>query len=370
MYRTITRWLIASLCFFSVSALASDESHVSIQQLRPAPITREVILSGQLMPQRNAKLSVAVNALVKTLYVDVGDEVKQGQVLAQLDDRLAQESVNLAKAQLKAAQIERDEAQRLASQAQSLASQQHIAATEILARQNAAKLAQAKVEDAQIQVSMARDTLERHQLRAPFAGVISARFTDLGQWLNPGDAVFNLVSNQVVFLDVHLPQEFIGTINQLTNISISPDAQSQLALSGRVVAALPVMTQARSFLLRLASEAPHALMVPGMSAKARLVFTERESAIALPRDALLRHADGGYSVFIVEDDKAIRRNVELGEVTAKGYRVKSGVAAGDKVVVRGNEILQDGQVVIAELIHFNQSDQSLSAREALAKELP
>lgn len=322
-----------------------NELQVVTHRLQTTAMGSELELSGTLRALRDSNLSVAVNALVKQLHVDLGSHVKQGDLLLELDDNIAKQEHQRALAQLSAAETAATEAARLRDEALRLKQQSHIAQSEVSARESAATLAVARLQEARADAGIAAEQLARHQLKAPFDGVISARWTDLGQWLTPGDQVFTLVSTDELRLDVQLPQEHLPSIDQIHAVQIRPDSQPTLHIPARVDAIVPVGDASRSFLLRLLATDSSPALVPGASARAHLTFQQAKTAVLLPRDAVLRNADGNFSVFVVENGKAKRRQIALGNTRPDGYLVEQGLEAGEQVVIRGNELLSDDQSV-------------------------
>ena len=341
-----TGLVLSSFLFSPLSGAQAPESRVVIHQLHTTALVTEMELSGTLRPLREAELSVAAEALVTTVHADVGKRVKRGELLLELDASLAKQEHLRALAEVSAAELRAQEAQRLVDEALQLKQQSYIAKTEISARENAAALAKANLSQARAEASIAAEQLARHRLYAPFDGVISERWTDLGQWLGRGDQVFTLVSLDLLRLDVRLPQEQLQNIDQLQTVQIRPDAQPQLEIPARVDTLVPVGDAARSFLLRVAADEHSPALMPGASARALFRFEHPQQAVLLPRDALLRNADGNYSVFVVADGKAQRRQVTLGSIGRDGYLVEKGLSAGEQVVIRGNELLSDGQPVM------------------------
>lgn len=341
------RPLIATLlCLAAAIAEAQGASmRVVVQPLEMAPVIRELELSGTLRSLREAQLSVAAEALVSKIHVDVGSRVEKGQLLLELDSTLVERELQRAKAQANAARISVDEAKRLLKEAVKLRPENHIAQTEVEARESAVTLAEAQLEQAEADAGLAEELLVKHRLYAPFDGVISARWTELGQWLNRGDRVFTLVSLEQLRLDVRLPQEQLQDMDKLTSVHIKPDTDSTAKIAAKVDSVVPVSDLSRSVLVRLAATEPAKSLFPGASARAVLQFEHAASAVVVPRDAVLRNADGNYSVFVVEDGTAKVRQVELGLASRNGYMVKKGLEAGDRVVVRGNEVLRDGEPV-------------------------
>lgn len=318
---------------------------VVVQTLKTAPVTRDLELSGTLRSLREAQLSMAAEALVSKIHVDVGSRVEKGQLLLELDSSLVAREHQRAEAEAKAAQISADEAQRRLAEAIRLRPENHIAQTEVEARKSAVTLAEAQLEQAKADASLVAERLAKHRLYAPFDGVVSARWTELGQWLNRGDRVLTLVSLEQLRLDVRLPQEQLQDMQKLTSVFIKPDTDSSTKIAARVDSVVPVSDMSRSVLVRLAATEPAKALFPGASARAAMQFEHAVDAVVVPRDAVLRNADGNYSVFVVEQGVASVRQVELGLASRHGYLAKKGLQAGDRVVVRGNEVLRDGESV-------------------------
>lgn len=335
-------------CYFLTSQFAfaqQQPARVAVHTLANTKLTKELQLSGTVRSLRHAALSVAVAALVKEIHVDVGHRVKKADVLLTLDSVIADGEHSRAQAELKAAEVMQAEAQRKFKEAQQLRKQNHIGESEVKALENATDSAAAQLARARAELRIAKEQLSRHRLLAPFAGVISRRNTELGQWLNPGDNVLTLVSLEDVYLDVRLPQEYLDQVSHISSVSIRPDIKTNLQIPAQVETLVPIAEATRSFLLRIRATQASDILRPGVSAMAHVVFAHPEDALLLPRDALLRNVDGNYSVFVIENNQAKRRSIQLGGNHQADYWVKSGLRAGEHVVVRGNELLTDGQPV-------------------------
>ncbi len=111
--------------------------------------------------------------------------------------------------------------------------------------------------------------LRQHLLRAPFSGVIKARWCETGEWLQPGQAVLELVEPNKLWLEVQVPQEKFSQVTAANRIDIETDMQPELSLVGQIAALVPVSdSSARSFLLRLAFTDPAAVVQAGTSGRA------------------------------------------------------------------------------------------------------
>ena len=129
----------------------------------------------------------AGDGLVKEVLVDAGYRVEQGDTLLRLDPAISQQQLAQAKAASREAQAGVIEAKRLVEEAQRLRGENYISATELANREANLALAEAALAAAEANENTRAEELRRHVLPAPFAGVISAKMTEAGEWINRGD---------------------------------------------------------------------------------------------------------------------------------------------------------------------------------------
>ncbi|MEW5681264.1 MAG: efflux RND transporter periplasmic adaptor subunit [Pseudomonadota bacterium] len=333
--------------FFSVGLLAQDAAPVQVVQPKQQALAQQLVLSGSLTAQQDAALSSRTAGLVANLAVDVGAEVSKGQPLLKLDSTLAEYELAQQQATYNAALVGEAEAERLVTEAEQLSARQLLPQTELTLRRAALAQAQADTARAKAALAQQQEVVARHTLTAPFAGVIARRFTDVGEWVNLGTPVLQLVSLNPLLLDLQVPQEYFSQLNSLRRVEVVPDLQSGQRLAATLSAAVPVGDAgARSFLARFSVNSAQQVLLPGSSASATLYFERDDSTVlVVPPDALLRHPDGNYSLFSIKDKKAQRHLVQLGKTSEQGVEILSGLPAGQPVVIRGNETLRDGQPV-------------------------
>ncbi len=320
---------------------------VQVVQLQQHSQAEPLQLSGTVKAVRQAKLSVATAGLVATVLVDAGATVQAGQPLLQLDDALSRQQLAQAEAAVQVAAAAATEQQRLVTEAQQLSLQQLFPLTAVAERQSGLQQAQAELAFAKAQLAEKKVLLRQHLLRAPFSGVIKARWCETGEWLQPGQAVLELVEPNKLWLEVQVPQEKFSQVAAASRIEIQTDMQPELTLVGQIAALVPVSdSSARSFLLRLAFTDTAAVVQAGTSGRARLYLPSLQQGSLVPPDALVRHPDGSASVFIVENQLAVRHKVQVGRTTAAGVEVLPALPPAAAVVVRGNEQLQHQQPVV------------------------
>jgi RND family efflux transporter MFP subunit len=308
-------------------------------------------LTGTLTAERDSQLSPRVDGLVERVRVDAGDRVQRGQVLAELDDAVARQALARATAQAGEARAAEAEARRLFEEARRLGRERFIAASQVATREAQWQSAEAALASAQASVREQSELVQRHALPAPFDGVIAQKLAEAGEWVQRGTPLLALVATDRVRLDLQAPQERYAELDEGVEVRVYADALGEEALPATIGARVPVTDpEARTFLLRLLVEDPRGRLLPGTSARAEIALPAAEPALSVPRDALLRQPDGGYSLFVIETgdsgrEVARRRTVQVLRDRGDEVAVGEGLARGERVVVRGNEALDDGQPV-------------------------
>jgi RND family efflux transporter MFP subunit len=332
------------------AAPAQEAARVSVAVPAAATFGERFSISGTLTAKRSAQLSPRVDGLVARLMVDAGDRVKAGDILLQLDTAVATQALARAAAATAEATAASDEAQRRLDEGQRMQHKSFISASQVDTLKAELRLAQAALDSARAAEREQKELLDRHTLPAPFAGVIAERLAEVGEWASRGTPVLTLVALDQVWLDLRVPQERYSDLTAETRVEVYPDALPGVKLSARIEAKVPVTeANARTFLLRLRVDDDQDRLLPGTSARAEIALPAAEPALAVSRDALLRQPDGGYSLFVVEGSGtalvARQRTVRVLRDQGDLVAVAAGLAAGERVVIRGNEQLRDGQSV-------------------------
>ncbi len=344
--------LVLSATLSAALAMAQPGTGVPVRvdQVQEQAIQRVVQLTGTVTSARSAELSTATGGLVTAMHVDAGSEVATGEVLLELDPALAQWQWQSAKAGAEAARIALADARRRLEEARALAPQLTIA--ESVVRDLEAETAQdaAELQRAEAEAGYRKGILDRHQLRAPFPGVVSAKQTELGEWVDPGQPVLTLVATQELRMDFPVAEDYLAAVGLGTPVTYTLGNNARDARPGLVSTVVPVTDPgARTFLLRVQAREPDPQMIPGMSARAQLTLDTSRRGLTVPRDAILKFPDGRTIVWVVENGKdglqVTETRVNTGVIFDGRVEILEGLAAGARIVVRGNEALQNGQPV-------------------------
>lgn len=334
------------------SVMAAEEAvPVSVVSLFKGTAARDMRLTGTVVAAKRANLSARVEGAVAEVLVDAGSQVRQGDRLLTLDASLEQHELARLQSQAAAAKAQAKEAKRLVAEAQRLTTSNHLPQNELALRQAALEQAEALLQSATAEVAAQQQRLHWHELYAPFDGVVVQKFTEQGEWVTPGTAVVELVATDDSYVDVQVPQAGFGLLTDNTNIRIQPENPAEPAVEAYIAAQVPVADAAsRTFRIRLKPKpASQHRLLPGAAALVQFSTDLSEAVTLVPKDAILRTPDGGFSLFTVEQQDgrylALRKRVELGRQEGTQVEITSDLPANAQVVVRGNEILRDQQAV-------------------------
>ncbi len=355
MFVAIARSLAITGCLAVALALptrAADDQPVPVRVARALAAESDgtLRLTGTVAAEQRARLSPRVSGLVAKVHVDAGDRVESGDILVDLDHTFASLAVKRARATLEEARVRVAEAKRLKAEAVALLPKQFIPESEVLARSSAVDLAVAATNRLAVEELEAREVLERHSVVAPFAGVVAGKLTEVGEWVQTGSPLIDLVGTKNLRFDVRVPQERFGDVEVGRPATIRLDGSAGRAITGKVATKVPVNDpRARTFLVRIRLGDGDASILPGMSGEARFSLSGDAAAVLVPRDALVRTADATHRVWVVEPAgdvlRASSRPVTVGRSLAESVEVFGDLAAGVAVVVRGNETLGENQSV-------------------------
>ena len=352
MHRTISPFPVATLAIVLLARTVDAASPVTLSTAEAQSVTQIVNVSGTVTSPNSSVLSPSIGGLVEKNNVDAGDRVAAGDVLVVLDRELVSLTLERAVAEETQAQIALDDSRRRLSEAEKVGPQRGIAESEIKSLRAEVTQDEAALKSASAAVREQQAILARHRVKAPFAGVVSQRIAEVGEWVSPGNGLVELVATDGLRFDFRVPQTYFSRISADTRIDITLDALPDEIIPGRVQAIVPVKDPgARTFLLRVVPETQEeGRFTPGMSARGAIRIDTGRTAVVVPRDALLLYPDGRKTVWVAETnggDVIVREQRVATGVEFDGFvEIQSGLQAGLAVVSRGNEALRNGDVVI------------------------
>jgi HlyD family secretion protein len=377
--------------------LARGDIPVEVAPVAKQSLTYSFIANGDISPLMQVDLFSKVSGYLEKISVQIGDSVREGQVIAQIDRgeflqkvkeveaKLAQakaasdeieagtrsEDIRQAEEAVKQAQSRFDNAKTTRERMEALYSKQIIskrdfdnadtecAVCEAQLSSNQEKLKQlregarreqregsrAKVKEMEAILAQEQIRLQNTRIVAPFSGEIVRRNVDGGALISPSTPLVTLVHMETVKAQANVLEKDIALIKPGMKAKILTEAYPGRSFEGTIVRINKALDAAtRTLQAEINIPNPGRLLKPGMFAKIEVLLNEKPDALAVPREAVLE--DGGKKfVFVVEGNQAIRKTVVTGIEQEQMIEIVEGVNEGDKIVVRGQESLRDRSTI-------------------------
>ncbi|NVD98703.1 efflux RND transporter periplasmic adaptor subunit [Massilia sp. BJB1822] len=343
---------------------------VSVAQAYPSQNYTVLNATGYVVAQRKAALSSKATGRLEWLGVLEGSRVLKDEVVARLESRdvsatlgQAQANVKLAVANLEQGQAELQDAQNAFQRASELLDQKFIAAASYdaaQARYNKAKAAiaaqRAGIAAAQANARAAQVAVDQTLIRAPFNGVVLTKNANVGDNITPFSsaadskgAVVTIADMDTLEVEADVSESSLARIKVDQPAEIQLDAFPDLRLAGVVSRMVPTVDRSKATLLvKVRFLERDSRVLPDMSAKvaflSKAVPPEDRQALTAVQPAAIVKRDGKDVVFVVADEKARQTVVTTGRKVGELVQV-GGVKPGDKVVLKPDEKLKDGQAV-------------------------
>ncbi len=331
--------------------------------------------SGYVTARRQATVSAKITGKVTEVLIEEGMQVREGAVLARLDDTEARAQLALTRAQLTAArsqlaevraqleQAERDHARQQALYDKQLVAPQSLDAA--LAQRDVLRARLASTEEqikvAQESLSVAQVQIDNTVIRAPFSGVVVAKSAQPGEMISPISAgggftrtgIGTIVDMDSLEIQVDVNESYINRVTPGQPVEATLNAYPDWRMPGEVIAIIPTADRSKATVkVRIAIKQKDPRIVPDMGARVGFLDPKPAAAgaartvsgVLVPAEAV-RTDGGNATVFVYTDGKAERRSVTLGPDTSGQRRVVSGLRDGERVVVAPPAALKDGQVV-------------------------
>ena len=332
---------------------------VSVDEVRMEAMAQTVPVIGRLVARRAGEVAARTAGPVAELYVEVGDRVETGDLIAALDtvrlraerDRLAA-IVNQAQAQLERmtaqAALRRQELRRLEGLRDSAAFSQgryDDARQEVIIAESAIGTADATRVSASASLSLAQIDLSWATIQAPYPGVIVGVHTEIGAWLAVGQSVVTMLNDIDLEVEAEVPSSRVGGLNAGTAVAlVLDDGSEHTAVVRTVVPEENALTRTRRVRFTPRFAPMQKALAVNQSATVLIPAGAERQVLTVHKDAIVRN-QGQAFVYVASEGTAQIRPVQLGAAVGGRFEVLGGLGPGEPVVVRGNERLQPGQAI-------------------------
>jgi multidrug efflux pump subunit AcrA (membrane-fusion protein) len=380
-------------------AIASQSIPVEVEEVQLGSISALVTVTGTITACRESQIGPKLSGRCERIYVEEGDHVTKGQMLATLDQssliiakKQAQAALDTAKATLnkvlagtRRELIEQAEADFSSAKANLEWVQKEFARNESLYRRNVVseksldsikmqlqvaeaqykkageylemakrgstqediEVARAQVAQAEAALTMAEQNLEDSMITAPFPGVVLQRFKNEGEFITstPATPILHVADIYKVNIEVGIPEGKIQDLCLGQSAEIRVDGYPEVVFQGQVSLIRPLIDAAtRTFLVKLDVPNPDFRLKPGMYARVKITLMEKRDIPIISRDSVLEQESVTY-VMLAQDSKAKEKTIKTGLVQGNRVEVLEGVNPGDLVIVSGHKGLKSGMPV-------------------------
>jgi RND family efflux transporter MFP subunit len=318
---------------------------VSVTEAGVSTMPTTVSIIGTIAARYDMPIGVEGDAgRVAAIYVEAGDHVKRGQVLARLNVSVLEPQVANLEAALEQARAEAELADAEYRRAQAVGASGALSVEETQRRKSAALTAAAKVKVAAAQLAEAQARLARAAIRAPADGIILTRNVEVGQTATPGgEALFRLSERGEVELRGQVAEQDLPLlkVGQSVNVRLTGTTrvyEGHVRLLGAVID-----PQTRLGMARVALT-PDPNLRPGAFARADVTVSNADRAV-LPQTAVLTDDRGSYVLIVNAQHKIERRAVRVSGMVQNGVTIAEGISGKEQVVATAGAFLQEGELV-------------------------
>lgn len=331
----LTLWGFVLLATISNMATAATLATAVVSDAQQASV---ITVEGVVEAVKGSMIAAQVAGSITQLQVKVGDQVKAGQLLARIDARLANQQMSASQAQVAAMQAQLAAASQEYARKQRLYEKQYISQAALQRAESDYKTAAAQTRAQLSQSGMASVQSGLHNISAPYAGIVAAVMTEVGDMALPGKPLFSLYDPSALRVVVNVPQSQLALLKKNSSSQVLVAAASAAERNLRVTQ-LTIMPTADpiSHMVQIRLNLPPAVssISPGMFARAMLAVnaSHDQAQLYVPATAVMRRSEL-MAVYVVDSQgRAQLRQVRLGRTQGKQIEVFAGLHAGERVAL-------------------------------------
>lgn len=316
------------------------------ESIEPRTLQQIVRTTGTLRPAQQSQIATQVSGRIEAVAVRPGDRVEAGDLLVQIDVEQLRLQLDLQRSTAAATQSQLTLAEAQLERVRALVERGVATTSDLDSAETSVAGLRAQVSALSDQVSAAELNLSQATVQTPFAGIVSGRSVDPGQFVSTGTPLLSIVDLSTVELVAQAPVSAGALIAVGQTVDVTVDGLAGETFTGEVVRINPIATEgARTIPVYVAIANPDERLLGGMFAIGEVIVHETTDAIAVPPDSIREDRDGEY-VLVIEDDTAMRRAVLTGE-TWRGRLVQiiEGLEAGDTVITAALPEIAPGDAV-------------------------
>jgi membrane fusion protein (multidrug efflux system) len=319
---------------------------VTVADVVTVELEDRIEASGELVSPSHATIAAEIGGRITALYLEEGSPAAKGARVVEIDPERRNLEVKAARAGDAEARAALTESSRAAARTRQLFGSNVASQAQVDAADTALELARSRADAAAARLGEAERAQRDAEVTAPFAGLVAQRWVSVGEFVQPGTRLFELVALdplEVEFRVAEVDSSRVAT-GQGIGVRVAPFPDEVFAATVTVVS--PTIDPAtRTLRVKGQLANPDGRLRPGLFARADLGIAKRAGVLMVPEEAVLQRADGKVVFRYKNDGRVERRVIAIGAQKDGRLEVLSGLDARDKIVVRGHTALVDGAVV-------------------------
>lgn len=306
---------------------------VTIDTVRLQSIDNSTTYTGTFEPNKETKISTDIQGKINSLLVDIGDVVTTGQILVQLDNALLKLQLQTIKVQIEGLE---DDVTR------------YVILTEADAIQGIQlEKARLGLKTAKIQKETLLEQINKTTIRAPFKGIITAKFNEEGGFAAPGTPLLQVTDISTLRFTINVPESSLSQFQLNQTYEVSADAYPNTPLSGKVLMIGSKANIGNSFPIQFQIEnTKESDIKSGMFGKVLLPSNLQEKSILIPSSAILKEMQQ-EQVYVVRNGKAVLQAITTSKTIGDKELVSAGLKEGDLIITHGFiNLFENANVII------------------------
>lgn len=330
---------------------------VEVQSASMSTLVETAVFSGKVYADQELNIMPKISGKVTGVNVKVGSPVKAGAVLFTLDKEDLQKAVDQAalvvrtaeanydrtKEQVDLAKINLERQQQLYNAG--AISKSQLESSESQASAKPLELAQIQWDQAKLSLQQAQDALSNSVVRAPIDGTISAVNVKYGETASNVQQAITLTTLDNLYVSINVDENIVVAIKPGQNAKVTVSSTGGAEITGKIDTIAPSANpQTQLYAVKVKIDNKDGVIKPGMFAKVELSIKNKDNVLAVNSEAVVLK-NGKNTVYVVEGDRAVAKEVVTGLDTGVLLEIVKGLNSGDKVIVKGQTLVEQGSKV-------------------------
>ncbi|WP_425446208.1 efflux RND transporter periplasmic adaptor subunit [Dethiothermospora halolimnae] len=330
---------------------------VNVEDVKKKTLFNVSTFSGKIKADKEVMILPKIVGKVESIKGEVGDKVNKGDILFTLEKDDIQKKVKQAKVAYEGAKAnfeltkeKIDNAQKNFQRTKELyeqgaATKAQYEQAKIAASNNSLEAAKTQVEQAKVTYQQALDAIDNTNISSPISGVISMVNIEEGEFATNTQPSMTIVNANKVYVEINVTEDIINEIYKGMEVNIDIPSVPLKDVTGKINTVSPSVNQRiQLYPVKIYVDNENGKIKPGMFSKVDIKTNVREDVISVKSEAVVKD-EGEDIIYIVEENRAVRRKVKTGLDTGEYIEIVEGVNEGEKVIVKGQNYTDEGEKV-------------------------